>query len=273
MRARRIARLGLAGLLVVAASGCGIGDAGGTFTPARPGTLTVATEPLPTQGFWEGEGTHATGGLEYGMALDLADRLGLDRVAVRTLPFSAIASGDLGGADLALALITPTEQRDEVLDFTTPYIESPPAFLVRAGTEIPDVQTAQDMRIAVGAKTTFVDIVADQIRPERPAEPFEDREAELAAVLDGSVDTAMFDLPAAEAIVHADTRFAVAAKLAETEPIAAALPDGSDNTEAVGAALRAMEADGTLDRLARRWLGTSISDGFGAVPLLRTTDR
>jgi len=43
--------------------------------------------------------------------------------------------------------------------------------------------------------------------------------------------------------------------------------------EAVSAALRAMEADGSLDRLAERWLGTSLTDSENRVPLLRTGDR
>ena len=105
--------------IVVLAAGCGSG-ASGTFEPTRAQTLTVMTQPLPTPGFWEGAGDRPTGGMEYGIARELAHRLGVDRVVVRTEPFSQIVGGDLGDADLALALITPTEQRDEVLDFSTP---------------------------------------------------------------------------------------------------------------------------------------------------------
>ena len=58
----------------------------------------------------------------------------------------------------------------------------------------------------------------------------------------------MFDLPAADAIEHEMPGLSVARRLADTEPIAAALPKDSTNAEAVGAALRAMDADGTIDR-------------------------
>ena len=68
------------------------------------------------------------------------------------------------------------------------------------------------------------------------------------------------------------TEAEVAAQLADTEPIAAALPDGSANVQAVSSALRAMLADGTIDDLAQRWLGVSLSDSEADVPLLRTSE-
>lgn len=256
--------------------GCGfeIGQdsATGTFEPSQPGRLTVMTQPMPTAGFWEGTPDHPTGGLEYEMVVDLADRLGLDGVGIRTLPFSRIVAGDLGNADLAVALLTPTVEREKVLDFTTPYINAPPVLIVREGTDIPDVQTAQEMQFAVGRNTTFEGIVAEQIRPDSEPLRFENRNREIRAVLNERADVAMFDLPAAEAIVHNDDRLAIAARLSSTEPIAAALPDGSDNLDAVGSALRAMEADGTIDGLSEEWLGTSISDSMKGVPLLRTSE-
>ncbi len=266
---------GLLALAALVLAGCGggdgIGSSTGTFEPSRAGTLTVMTQPMPTDGFWEGTSENPTGGFEYEMAVDLAERLGLDRVEVRIAPFSRIVGGHLGGADLAMALITPTTERDEVLDFTTPYIDAAPALLVREGTEIPDVQTAQEMQFAVGRDTTFEDIVAEAIRPDAEPLRFENRNREIRSVLSGRADVAMFDLPAAEAIVNDDDRLAIAAKLSSTEPIAAALPDGSTNVDAVGSALRAMEADGTIDSLSEEWLGTSITDSENNVPLLRTS--
>jgi ABC-type amino acid transport substrate-binding protein len=208
--------------------------------------------------------------MEYEMAKDLAHHFGL-KLAIRTEAFSQIVSGHLDGADLALSLITPTSQREQVLDFSTPYIESSPALVVRAGTDVPDVKTAQGLRWTVGANTTFQSIVDDVIQPDKPPLLIEDRNDELVAVSSGKADVAMFDLPAAEAIANADPHFEVAAQLDETEPIAAALPKGSSNVDAVSSELRAMQADGTIDDLARQWLGISIQDMTNDVPLLRTS--
>jgi polar amino acid transport system substrate-binding protein len=272
---RSTARLRLAAIAVILSTvlgGCaGLGSASGTFRPRHRGVLTVVTQPLPTVGFWNGTDSHPTGGLEYGIARDLAHRFGL-RLAVRTEPFSRIVAGHLDGADLALSLITPTSARDQVLDFSSPYINAAPALLVRAGISVPDLQTAQGLRWAVESNTTLESTIDDVIQPDEPPLLFGSRQGVLAALNSGRADVTLFDLPAAQAIANADPKLAVAAQLADTEPIAAALPEGSANRQAVSSALRAMVADGTIDDLADRWLGESLSDSESNVPLLRTNE-
>jgi polar amino acid transport system substrate-binding protein len=262
----------IAALLSVAAGGCaGLGSASGAFRPSHRGVLTVVTQPLPTVGFWNGTDARPTGGLEYGIARDLAQRFGL-RLVVRTEPFARIVAGHLDGADLALSLITPTSTRDQVLDFSSPYINAAPALLVRAGISVPDLQTAQGLRWAVESNTTLQSTITDVIQPERSPLQFASRQGVLRALRSGRADVTLFDLPAAEAIANADPKLVVAAQLADTEPIAAALPQDSDNRQAVSSALRAMLADGTIDHLAERWLGVSLSDSEDNVPLLRTDE-
>ena len=150
----------------------------------------------PDPGVLGGEGGHA-GGAEYELAKELAQRLGVDKVVVRTEDFSKIVAGDLGDADVALALITPTDERREVLDFTTPYLEAAPTLLVKGDREVADVQTTEELRWVVGANTTFVDIVNTVIRPDAPPVQIEDRAEEVRMVADGEADVAMFDIPAA----------------------------------------------------------------------------
>ena len=54
---------------------------------------------------------------------------------------------------------------------------------------------------------------------------------------------------------------------------AAALPKGSENVEAVDSAMRALNADGTIESLARTWLHTQVSEGeVEHVPALRTDE-
>jgi ABC-type amino acid transport substrate-binding protein len=270
--AARLRIVAVAAALAIALGGCaGIGSASGTFRPAHRGVLTVVTQPLPTAGFWNGTDTRPTGGLEYGIARDLAHQFGL-RLVVRTEPFSRIVAGHLDGADLALSLITPTSTREQVLDFSSPYINAAPALLVRAGISVPDLQTAQGLRWAVESNTTLQSTITDVIDPYQPPLLFDSRQGVLAALRSGRADATLFDLPAAEAIANSDPKLEVAAQLANTEPIAAALPDGSTNVQAVSSALRAMLADGTIDNLAQRWLGISLTDSEADVPLLRTSE-
>jgi ABC-type amino acid transport substrate-binding protein len=65
-------------------------------------------------------------------------------------------------------------------------------------------------------------------------------------------------------------RYHVGAQLSGSEGLAAALPRGSANLEAVDTAIRAFLADGTIDKLSVRWLGAHLSAGDESLPLIRT---
>jgi len=264
-------------MLAVAAalSGCGTrstSPAAGTFTPATPGVLTVATSDVPSPGFWEGTPSHLTGGFEYELALALADRFDLRSVRIKVVPFHRVVAGDLHGADLALDLITPTEARQEYLDFSTPYLNEAPTIVVRSGTSVPDLATAQGLRWGAIRSTTFVDIIGDEIAPDDAVRIYDDQHAETAALLRGQIDAAMYDLSSAVAIAgNSHGRLDAAAQLPKPENIAAALPEGSDNAQAVDSAMRAFIADGTVHDLLDHWVGSDAANASKSIPLLHTT--
>jgi hypothetical protein len=54
-----------------------------------------------------------------GAGQGVAGRLGLDAVVVKQVRFTALAGGELGGADITLSQLTPTEKRKRSLDVTT----------------------------------------------------------------------------------------------------------------------------------------------------------
>jgi ABC-type amino acid transport substrate-binding protein len=58
----------------------------------------------------------------------------------------------------------------------------------------------------------------------------------------------------------------VPAQLDGEEGLAGALPEGSHNSEVLDSAIRALTADGTIERLTSRWLGKSQEN----VPLILT---
>ena len=55
------------------------------------------------------------------------------------------------------------------------------------------------------------------------------------------------------------------------EAVAAALPKNSNNEQAVSSAIRAFTADGTIDRLLKKWVGTAAANAETSIPLLHTT--
>jgi polar amino acid transport system substrate-binding protein len=229
--------------------------------------LTVATAFLPAPGFWEG--TPPTNGFEARLALALAQHLGLQRVEVVQVPFAKIITGHLGGADIAMSQLTPTKEREHDLDFTTPYASSAPGILALRAVDATDVQGLRELRWVVSRTSTLTPIVEDRIRPTRAPDVVEDRTAALDALRPGNAEALMLDLPVAAGLAHADPgRFHVIGQLSGGEGLAVALPDGSPNLEIVDSAIRALQADGTIDHLQTRWLGEGLED----VPLILTED-
>jgi len=94
----------------------------------------------------------------------------------------------------------------------------------------------------------------------------------LAALKNHEIDAALLDMP--QAVVTAQRSrgaLAAVAQLPESESIAAPLPKGSSNGEAVDSAMRAFTADGTLTSLLRRWVGPAAADAQSSIPLLHST--
>jgi ABC-type amino acid transport substrate-binding protein len=259
-----VAALGAAALL---ASACGgeEGAAGSRFEPAKPDVLTVATAFIPAPGFWEGR--PPTRGFEAGLAKNLAHRLGLDRVDVVQVPFAEIVSGNLGGADIALSQTTPTEEREKKVDFTTPYLVSPPGVLARLGVDASDVNGLQKLQWVISSASTLTPIVEQRIRPDRKPIATVDRAQALDVLRAGRADALLLDLPVALGLARDEPAiFHVVGQLSGEEGLAAILPNGSHNREIVDSAIRHFQADGTIGKLVDRWLGESVED----VPLIRT---
>jgi len=234
--------------------------------------LTVATSTVPTADFWEGTVRRPSGGFEYELARRLAERFGLDGVRIRIVHFHRIVAGDLGGADIGLSLLTPTPERERRLEFSSPYLDSPPTVVVRSGTEVPDLAGAEELRWGAVRGTTFVETIAERIAPEPATRIFDNHDEMLAALEAGRVDAVLFDLPLAVAIAgDSDGRLDAVAQLPGAEEIAAALPRGSANVEAVDSAMRAFTADGTIRDLLDEWVGHDAVDAEHALPLLRTS--
>jgi len=248
-------------------SGCAVGHgaAGAKFVPKQPGVLTVATSFIPAPGFWFGPDARL--GFEAGLGRALAHELGLRRMRVVQVPFAKVTHGRLDGADLGLSQVTPTSEREQTADFSTPYLTAPPGVLARNGVEATDLKSLRELRWVVARISTLTPIVRDVVQPTRPPLVVEDRSNAIQALRSGRADALLLDLPVALGLARAEPdRFQVLAQLSGGESLAAVLPKDSPNLDIVDSSIRALTANGTISRLSSRWLG-SQSD----VPLILTS--
>jgi polar amino acid transport system substrate-binding protein len=259
-------------LLGATAGSCGQArdTAEGRFEPVTPGVLKVATA-LPAPGFWEGDTpTTVEGGFEWAVAEALADRFDL-RLEVIDVAFQRLVLGDFGGADLAIAQISITEDRRESLGFSVPYYTTGAGVLAAEGAEIRDLRTARRQRWAVVAGTTEARFVAEVVRPIDDTLVVDTETEAARAVTGGTVDAALMDLPTALVIAARTVSLDTVARFETIEQYAVALhPEAPPrNLQVVDAGIRALEGSGALGRFAREWLIPAFETDPSAVPVIR----
>jgi polar amino acid transport system substrate-binding protein len=255
----------LCALAVVASACSDTKDAAtASFTPVTDGVLTVAAD-LPAPGFWDGETpAELDGGFERALAQELATAFGLE-LRVVDVAFQRIVTGDLGGADLALAQIDITDERDAVLDYSRPYLTVDAGVLAPAGAELRDLFDARRLRWVTLAGSTEEDLLADVVRPVEDVLLVENEIAAAAAVVAGDADAALVDAPSAVLLASEDPAIEAIARFATGAHYGIAVaPRGSGpnrNLDAVDVVLRRLEANGTLADLV-----DDLADALGGDP-------
>lgn len=242
----------------------------GGFAPVEDGVLTVATN-LPAPGFWNGDDPSAIeGGFEYGIATELAERLGLDGgVKVVNVSFDALVAGQARGFDIALSQVTITDERAEVVDFTVPYFSSDQGVLVRKGTEVADLGAAKKLQWGVQASTTGQSFVEEEIEPDEETLVYSETTQAFTALQANQVDAVLLDT----AIVlgqaaEPGSPFEVVAQFKAGESYGGVLPKGSPNREAIDEHLEEMVDDGTTADLSDEFLKPEFGGDPTKVPYI-----
>jgi polar amino acid transport system substrate-binding protein len=255
----------LSAVLVVLLAACGGGgddvsvdtdeaaDDGG-FQPMIAGTLTVGTE-LPAPPFWIGDGYDSiTEGYEVDLAREIAERLGLDGVTFVEMPFAGLVAGQECPCDVDFGQVTITEERAAVVDFTAPYFDANQGVMVNAGTEVPDVATAQGLRWGVQVNTTGATYLAEEIAPQAEPQVYSTVVDLFAALRAGQVDAVMMDTPIVlgEA-ARSGSGFEVVGQFETGEQYGGVLAKDSPNTPIISGVIEDLREEGFLDELGERY--------------------
>jgi polar amino acid transport system substrate-binding protein len=168
--------------------------------------------------------------------------------------FEAAAAGEF---DVAFDGITYTEERDEVVDFSDPYILHGQVLLVREEeTEITDkdaLRAFTDKVVGFQSYTTSEEVAVELVGPER-VRGFNDNIAAVMALVAGDVDAVIIDdlIVFGFIATYPDNLKIAGDRLTSTE-LAFVFQPGSDLIEPFNYALEVLREDGTLDELHRKW--------------------
>lgn len=230
-----------------------------------PGKLTVATGETAYFPYVIDDDPASGEGFEAAVAYAVADRLGFghdDVEWVRTSFESAIAPGPKS-FDFNIQQYTITDEREQAVDFSSPYYSASQAVVAIEGGAADDVTDLAGLKdLVLGAMTgsTSATTLEEAVQPTTDPQLYGSNEDAVAALKAGQIDAIVLDLPTAYYAtgVYIENSFIVG------ELPAAGVPDewglllakDSPLTDQVTAAVDALREDGTLAEITDEWLGS-----------------
>ena len=221
--------------------------------PVTAGVLTVQTS-LPAPGWFNGDDAASVkDGYEYCMAANIAYRAGLSSVKLVNVDFDQLVSAGTKDFDIALAEISITDKRKQVVDFSIPYFASDIGVLVKNGVKVASTEDLKGVKLGVQKGTTGADFALAKINPD--AKVFDSSDLMFAALDSGAVDAVMTD---SSIVLQQEKKSSGSEKVVGQyktgESYGALYPKGGANNAAFDQAIQAMIDEKVFNDLASTYL-------------------
>ena len=222
-------------------------------------TLTMATNAaFPPYEFYEGE---KIVGIDVEIAEAVAKKLGYD-FEVADMEFdSIIPAVQSGKADFGLAGMTVTEEREQLVSFSTSYATGIQAVIVKENSPITTVDDlfVEGKNYAIGVQlSTTGDLYTTSDIEEKnlgTVHRYPSGNEAVMALVSGKVDCVVIDIEPAKAYAAANEGLVVLDTEYAVENYAAAF--AKDNTELLNAfdgALKELIEDGTIQNIINKYI-------------------
>ena len=153
-----------------------------------------------------GSGAGYCDGYDVVMSTKIADAMGQE-VAVKKIAWDGLQPAlESGEIDAIVAGMTASPEREEGIDFTTPYYESQMVMIVPKDSKqasFDDIQQFSGMNV-IGQKNTNYDDIIDQIEGVNHLTPKANYPELVLAINNGDADGVTAELPVAEGVVAAN---------------------------------------------------------------------
>jgi polar amino acid transport system substrate-binding protein len=235
----------------------------------EPGALPTLTDGVLTVGagdpyepWYVGEKDSGEG-FESALVYAVAENLGYERDAVEwvDVTFDQIIAPAEKPFDLAAYQTTITDEREQVVDFSSPYLTSRQGVIVADDGEYAGAKALADLegaKVGVTAAQTSLDAAEAAWGDAVEVVPFNAAGDGMQALSAGQVDAMVMDVDqgvAASTVYFPGTQvIGTLPTVGEPEQLGLVMDEGSALTSCVSQAVEALEEDGTLAQLRTEWL-------------------
>ena len=222
------------------------------LTTVEAGKLTMATNAaFPPYEMTTDAG--AFEGIDIDTAQAIADKLGLE-LQIDDMDFdAALLSVQQGKADIAMAGVTVTDERKNVMDFSDSYATGIQSIIVPEGSDIASPDDLAGKKIGTQRGTTGYIYCSDDFGDENVV-AYDDGLTAVQALNNGQVDAVVIDNAPAKEFVAANPGLVILDTSYAEEDYAIGVAKGSSLKDAVNAALEELKADGTLQSIVDKYI-------------------
>jgi polar amino acid transport system substrate-binding protein len=223
-------------------------------------TIVIAVENAYQPFNFIDEATGEGVGYDYDFFKEACQRLNCTPEFVTTSwdAIVAVMAGE-GQAEFDVAAdgITITPERDEHVDFSTPFIELQQMLLVRADeerfTDAETLRAVEGFRVGAQPGTTNYD-KAVELFGEENIQAYDQYGLIVQALLNGDIDATLMDNVAGEGYIGANPgALKMVGEPLTDEKLGFVFPTGSNLLEPINLVIADMQADGTLDTIYAKW--------------------
>ena len=234
----------------------------GEFTTIEEGKLIMSTNAQfpPYEMVADGEGFNGTGfeGIDVEIASAIADKLGLE-LQIDDMEFdSALMAVQNNTADVMLAGLSYSEERDEVVDFTTSYATGVQVVIVKEGSDVTMDNLGEKM---IGTQRGTTGYIYASDTPENGGYgedhvlAYDNGATAVQALMNDQIDAVIIDEAPANEFVAANEGLTILPGNWVEEDYCAAVDEG--NTEllnAIDTALQELIQDGTVEEILSKYI-------------------
>lgn len=225
-------------------------------TPMHQKTLTMGTAADYPPFQFKLEGSDEIQGFEIELANYIAAQLGFT-IKLEDMNFEALIPAlQAKRLDFAMAGMTPTPERERLVDFSQVYFNARPAIVLPKGTRMTEPGDFAGKTIGVQTGTIYEAQMTSlaQTIANLQVSALPTVTEMMQALQAGDVDAVILEESVAQIYAAGNPRLQVVPKLGEAqEPIAIAFPRGSEYVADFNRVLQEMANNGELDRLVKKW--------------------